>query len=250
MEIFPLFLWTSLSFYSCAYIIMVNPMNEKNFRIAVYTVLFILVLIFFTKDFNLFSDFYKNIKQVKNPGQIDVLVNKNYKLSHTYMPSDLEPVNITYAHENKYLRHDAKVAYEKMAEQAKKEGYQIILVSAYRSYSYQKELYQHYIKTSGKNYADRCSARPGHSEHQTGLALDIMGENNDYNLFEQTKEFTWIQQNAHKYGFILRYPNNKTDITGFKYEPWHYRYVGRKLALELKNKSITLEEYYFKKYGK
>ena len=69
-------------------------------------------------------------------------------------------------------------------------------------------------------------------------------------LFEQTKEFTWMQQNAHKYGFILRYPNNKTDITGFKYEPWHYRYVGRKLALELKNKSITLEEYYFKKYGK
>ena len=83
---------------------MVNPMNEKNFRIAVYTVLFILVLIFFTKDFNLFSDFYKNIRQVKNPEQIDVLVNKNYKLSHTYMPSDLEPVNITYAHENKYLR--------------------------------------------------------------------------------------------------------------------------------------------------
>lgn len=229
---------------------MVKHMNEKKFRICVYIVLFILVIVFFTKDFNLFSDFYKNIKPVKYPEQLDALVNKNYRLEEDYMPSDLEEVDIEFSHEHKYLRHDAKIAFEKMATIAKKDGYQIVLVSAYRSYSYQEELYNYYVKTSGKNYADRCSARPGHSEHQTGLALDIMGKNGDYNRFEDTKEFEWMQKHAHEYGFILRYPSDGYDITGFKYEPWHYRYVGIELATYLTNKKITLDEYYFKKYGK
>ena len=208
-------------------------MNEKKFRICVYIVLFILVIVFFTKDFNLFSDFYKNIKPVKHPERLDALVNKNYRLEEDYMPSDLEEVDIEFAHEHKYLRHDAKIAFEKMVTIAKKDGYQIVLVSAYRSYSYQEELYNYYVKTSGKNYADRCSARPGHSEHQTGL-----------------EEFEWMQKHAHEYGFILRYPSDGYDITGFKYEPWHYRYVGIELATYLTNKKITLDEYYFKKYGK
>lgn len=229
---------------------MVKYMSEKKFRICIYTILFILVIVFFTKDFNLFSDFYKNIKQVKNPNQLDVLVNKNYQLQEDYMPSDLEEVHVEFAFEHKYLRKEAKNAFEEMAQQAKKDGYQIILVSAYRSYSYQNELYQHYVKTSGKNYADRCSARPGHSEHQTGLALDIMGENGDYNLFEDTKEFQWMRKHAYQYGFILRYPKDGYDITGFKYEPWHYRYVGKDLASYLTKNNITLDEYYFKKYGK
>ena len=225
-------------------------MSEKKFRICIYTILFILAIVFFTKDFNLFSDFYKNIKQVKNPNQLDVLVNKNYQLQEDYMPSDLEEVHVEFAFEHKYLRKEAKNAFEEMAQQAKKDGYQIILVSAYRSYSYQNELYQHYVKTSGKNYADRCSARPGHSEHQTGLALDIMGENGDYNLFEDTKEFQWMRKHAYQYGFILRYPKDGYDITGFKYEPWHYRYVGKDLASYLTKNNMTLDEYYFKKYGK
>ena len=229
---------------------MVKDMNEKNFRKCVYIVLFILVVLFFTKDFNLFSDFYKNIKQVKHPERLDVLVNKNYQLDENYMPSDLEEVSVQFAYEKKYLRHEARIAFETLAWDALQEGYQIILVSAYRSYSYQEELYHHYVKTSGKNYADRCSARPGHSEHQTGLALDIMGENGDYNLFEETKEFQWMKEHAHEYGFILRYPSDGYDITGFKYEPWHYRYVGVELAQSLTKENITLDEYYFKKYGK
>lgn len=209
-----------------------------------------LVVIFFTKDFNLFSDFYKNIKQIKHPEKLDVLVNKNYQLAEDYMPSDLEKVSVEVANEDKYLRHEAKDAFELLARTAKKEGYQIILVSAYRSYHYQKDLYEGYVKTSGKNYADRCSARPGHSEHQTGLALDVMGSNGDYNLFSDTKEFDWMQKHAYEYGFILRYPIDGYDITGFKYEPWHYRYVGKSLARYLHENNMTLDEYYFKKYGK
>ena len=121
---------------------MVKDMNEKNFRKCVYIVLFILIVLFFTKDFNLFSDFYKNIKQVKHPERLDVLVNKNYQLDENYMPSDLEEVSIQFAYEKKYLRHEARIAFETLAGDALQEGYQIILVSAYRSYSYQEELYQ------------------------------------------------------------------------------------------------------------
>ena len=99
------------------------------------------------------------------------------------------------------------------------------------------------IKPIYIKYADSCSARKGHSEHQTGLAVDVEGENKDYDLFENTKEFDWMNKNAHLYGFILRYPQNKTNITGFKFEPWHYRYVGKEIAKKIYEKKITLEEY-------
>ena len=99
------------------------------------------------------------------------------------------------------------------------------------------------INEKGIVYADKCSARPGHSEHQTGLSIDVMGSNNDYNIFDKSKEFKWMKDNAHKYGFIMRYPKNKEYITGFKYEPWHYRYVGIDTAQKIYENNITLEEY-------
>jgi len=99
------------------------------------------------------------------------------------------------------------------------------------------------LKKKGQEYADLASARPGHSEHQTGLAIDIMGSNEDYNKFEESVEFEWMKNNAHLYGFILRYPKGKENITGFKYEPWHYRYIGKKVATIIYNENITLEEY-------
>ena len=92
-------------------------------------------------------------------------------------------------------------------------------------------------------YALTCSAKPGHSEHQTGLAVDVEGENKDYDNFEDTKEFIWMKNNAHRFGFILRYPKGKEHITGFKYEPWHYRYVGIETATKIFKQNITLEEY-------
>ncbi len=199
-------------------------------------IIYILILII------LENNFYINIKNV-SPTSYDFIVNKNNKLSENYIPNDLEHINLNYACENKLLRHRAKINFENMAKDAKKEGFNIVAVSAYRSYNYQQVLYNNYVKDKGLYYADMCSARPGHSEHQTGLAIDIADETLDYDNFENTKEFEWIKNNAHKYGFIMRYPKAKFHITGFKYEPWHYRYVGINIATYIYKKNITLEEY-------
>ena len=198
-------------------------------------ILYILILI-------LTSNFYKNIHYTRIKSY-DFLVNKNNKLPSNYIPNDLEPINIKYSLENKYLRHTARIAFEKMAKQAKKKGFNIIAVSTYRSYEYQKKLYNNYVKDKGFYYADMASARAGHSEHQTGLAVDVSDNSYDYDNFENTKEFIWMTKNCYKYGFILRYPKAKFHITGFKYEPWHYRYVGKNIAEYLYKINLTLEEY-------
>ena len=188
------------------------------------------------------NDFYKNIKPAVT-NNFDFIVNKNYNLDENYIPNDLEKISSLYSCEEKYLRTLAKNSFEKMAIDAKKEGFNIIAVSAYRSYNYQKKLYNNYVIEKGIYYADMCSARPGHSEHQTGLAVDVSNSSLDYDNFESTKEFLWIKENAHKYGFIMRYPKAKFHITGFKYEPWHYRYVGIDVATYIYQNNITLEEY-------
>ena len=131
-----------------------------------------------------------------------------------------------------------------MAKAAKKENYTIIAMSSYRSYSYQENLYAKYVKQDGKEAADTYSGRPGYSEHQTGLAVDIYNGKEDYTNFERTKEFKWMQKHAHEYGFILRFPKDKEKETGYKYESWHYRYVGKNIATIIKNKNISYEEYY------
>ena len=208
-----------------------------------YYYLIILLLIIYFIFFSKSNKFYKNIKLIKNPDDFLVLVNKNNKLDSKYKPKDLEIINIKYSNKDKYLRKEAKEAFEQLSEDASKLNLSIIAVSTFRSYSYQKNLYLDYVNKKGKEYADLCSARPGHSEHQTGLALDVMGSNKDYNKFDESKEFNWMINNAYKYGFILRYPKGKEHITGFKYEPWHYRYVGKEAAKIIHDKNITLEEY-------
>lgn len=187
--------------------------------------------------------FYKNIKTITNPDTLDILVNKNNKLDKNYIPTDLELIDIKYAYENKYLRKEAKKMFEKLSSDASNYGYRIVATSTYRDYDYQDNLYNYYVKEKGKKYADMCSARAGHSEHQTGLAVDVAGSNDSYDDFEDTIEFNWMKENAHKYGFILRYPKGKEKITGFKYEPWHYRYIGIEIATKIYEKKITLEEY-------
>ncbi len=181
---------------------------------------------------------------IENPNDILVLVNKQRKLKEDFIPNHLEPISLSYSNQEKYLIHEARIAFEKLSEDARKEGHMIIAVSAYRDFSYQEELYTSYVKEKGKNYANKCSAKAGHSEHQTGLALDVMGSNGDYNIFEQSKEFSWMKEHAHLYGFILRYPKGKEKTTGFKYEPWHYRYVGKEAALYIYEHNLTLEEYH------
>lgn len=219
-------------------------MKEETFKKAFYLVLGILILVFFTKDCDLSpTKFYKNIKEVKNVDDYLVLVNKNNRLNASYIPSDLESIQLSYANENKQVRRIVKTAFESLSQDAKLLGYSIVAVSAYRDYDYQAKLYQGYVEEKGIEYADQCSARPGHSEHQTGLSLDVMGSNQDYDEFEKSDEFEWMRDNAHLYGFIMRYPKGKEHITGFKYEPWHYRYVGVEVATYIHANNITLEEY-------
>ena len=221
-------------------------MSEENFKKCVYIVLALLILVFYTKDIDFF---YKKVKDIKNPDSLMVLVNKLNRLQSNYVPHDLEQISLNYATNHKFLRKEAKENFEKLSSDAKKIGYSIIAVSAYRDYDYQENLFNNYVKEKGENYALKCSAKAGHSEHQTGLSVDVMGSNNDYDQFEKSKEFDWMKNNSYKYGFILRYPKGKEYITGFKYEPWHYRYVGKDIASIIYTEGITLEEYY-KKYIK
>lgn len=220
-------------------------MDFKIIKYISYIVIFCSIIFILLKTNNLLGTrFYKNIKKIKNPEDILVLVNKNHKLDRKYIPSDLEKIDSRYSNDTRYLRKEAKVAFEKLSEEAYLENYIILAASTYRSFDYQENLYAYYVKNKGLEYADLCSARPGHSEHQTGLAIDVMGPNYDYNRFEDNIEFNWMKENAHKYGFILRYPKGKENITGFKYEPWHYRYVGNDVATYIYENNITLEEYY------
>ncbi len=139
------------------------------------------------------------------------------------------------------LTSETQTAFNEMKAAAKQDGISLWIVSGYRSYERQTTLYTNYSKSSGKAQADRFSARPGHSEHQTGLALDL---NNASSSFEGTKEAEWIANNCYKYGFIVRYGKDKEQYTGFKYEPWHVRYLGKDLAKKVYESGKCLEEYY------
>ena len=131
-------------------------------------------------------------------------------------------------------------AYNELSLAAKKDGYDIPLLSGFRDYEYQEKIYNKYIKKYGKELTDTFSAPPGHSEHQTGLAMDVGKIDDDYG---ETKEGIWLKNNAYKYGFIIRYPKDKETITGYKYEPWHIRYLGIDTATKVYNSGLTLEEY-------
>lgn len=153
--------------------------------------------------------------------------------------------NKTYSLPKDYgngLTTETNNAFLKMQAAAKEEGLNLWIRSGFRSYQDQVVVYNGWVQRDGKAVADTYSARPGYSEHQTGLAMDI---NSISNSFANTEEYRWLQENAYKYGFIMRYLEGKESVTGYIYEPWHYRYVGVELAKELYNNGnwITLEEY-------
>jgi len=190
--------------------------------------------------------YYTNTKKATNLNETTLLVNKYYYLTEDYVPENLEEISLSYARSGMQLVHEAKEAFETLSEEAKKEGMNIIAMSSYRSYEYQVDLYNRYVETDGKEAADTYSARAGYSEHQTGLAVDVYNKELPYTSFEQTEEFTWMEENAYKYGFILRFPKDKVNITGYQYESWHYRYVGQEVAEYIHKNNLTLEEYYVK----
>ncbi len=188
---------------------------------------------------------------------IDILVNKENMLPSDYYPKDLV---ITDQNENNFhnyqdprlkpmIRRDIYPFAQKMMEDARMEGIEIIIDSGYRSYAYQQKVLDKIIEEIG-DAAYQKVALPGASEHQTGLAFDIAYYKNgvyDDDVKEDDEEAIWLANNSYKYGFILRYPKGKEEVTGFQYEPWHFRFVGIELARQLFVDKITLEEYYARK---
>ena len=198
-------------------------------------------------NINLDYDFYQKTIMIDDPSNILVLVNKYYKLDKNYVPSKLVSIIPQCSIRSDILTIPiVKEAFEEMCTDMRSINLSIKVVSAYRSYETQQTLYNDYVAKNGVAVADTFSARPGHSEHQTGLALDVYNTVLPFTDFEKTLEFTWIKNNAHKYGFIIRYPFNKEHITGYKYEPWHLRYVGEEVATYIYENNITFDEYYVK----
>lgn len=175
----------------------------------------------------------------------DMLVNKHRHLDKKFTPNNLVKIDTKYASDKDMKSTKVALdAYKEMQEAAEKEGYGIVINSAYRSYQDQVDIENLYLKYYGQAYVDKFVAKPGYSEHQTGLAYDIGSRS--VNVFASSKEYKWMLDNSYKYGFILRFPKKYETVTGFRSEPWHYRYVGKRIAKTIHDKDMTLEEYYVK----
>lgn len=192
-------------------------------------------------DSNVFAEVSVTVNKSEGIQQIDgityvngiLIVNKTYELPPDYNPGGL--TEATYS------------AFEKLSADAAIAGLDIYLSSGFRSYEYQNEIYNNYVEIYGQESADTFSARPGHSEHQTGMAIDV---NTIDDSFAGTPEAIWLEEHCYEYGFIIRYPKGKDSITGYKYEPWHIRYVGKDVAQTVHDAAVacgdptlTLEEY-------
>ena len=190
-------------------------------------------------------DYYDNMEETDTTKGNTMLVNKYNALSKDYEVENLTSISKTYSYgDNKKLNKEAYDAFINLAEDAKKEGYTILIVSSYRTYKDQEDVWKDYKASFGTKKADAYAARAGSSEHETGLAIDVADYYDKNDKFEDTESFQWMQTNAHKYGYILRYPKGKENITGYSYEAWHYRYVGIDTATKVYNEGITYDEYY------
>jgi D-alanyl-D-alanine carboxypeptidase len=185
------------------------------------------------------------------PESIAVMVNKQYRLPDKYKPADLVYPDVPFIFsekiEKRMLRREAATALEEMFAGAKKDGIYLAGVSGYRSEATQRRLFNNYVARDGEEKARTYSALPGHSEHQTGLAIDLSGSDGKCaaeSCFAGTKEAEWLADHAAEYGYIIRFLEGKQAITGYIYEPWHVRYVGKEIAASVSERGITLEEYY------
>lgn len=190
------------------------------------------------------------IKTIKLPtkivdeSKIDFIVNKDNPLSENYVPKDLVKVDISFLDEvedeEKMMTKESADALIELVNAAANDGIILQGVSAYRSYKTQHDIYKNSIKQYGKKYTESYVAKPGKTEHQLGLVMDLGGAV-DY-ITEGSQEAIWIEENSYKYGFVLRYPKGKEDITGYNYEPWHIRYVGKSIAEKAYRSNKVLEE--------
>jgi len=188
---------------------------------------------------------------VTNPESMTVIVNKDRYLPEGYEPPDLVVPDVAFSYdgvlEKSHMRKEAAEALEELFKASKSDGLDLRAVSGYRSYKRQVIIYNNNVATKGKAYTDRVSASPGTSEHQTGLAIDVSGPGIGYGLeqsFGKTAEGKWLKQHAAEYGFVIRYKKGADAITGYTWEPWHIRYVGKEVAQDVTAKDLTLEEYF------
>lgn len=183
---------------------------------------------------------------IEDPSNLLILIKNGFSVPADYTPSDLRDVNIPYESEVGQLRYEAATALENMYQDGLKEGYSIAIKSSYRSYDTQQTIYNEYFAMYDADYAASLVSIPGSSEHQCGLSVDLTSQSvmdGSYGTFGETPDYNWVEQNAYKYGFILRFPENQGSKTGATNEPWHFRYVGKKAAKEIYEKGWVLEDY-------
>jgi len=201
-----------------------------------------------TVNVNRNHDYYTSDHNTDTNLNYSMLVNKYYKLDKDYEPDDLVTIKTDHswgAYGDNQIREEVYDAFKDMWTSAKENNIYLMINSSYRPYADQERVYNNYKDANGESYADKIAARPGYSEHQTGLALDIFcTTNSSTKTFADSDAYRWLLENAHKYGFILRYPEGKEEITGYAFESWHYRYVGKDLAEKIYTEGITFDEYY------
>jgi len=174
-----------------------------------------------------------------------MLVNKFYHLDENYLPDDIVNVSNKYAYDGNRLRQDAYDAFIDMWNAATDNNIKLIINSSYREYEKQSSIYEDYKNWYGQTKADKQAARPGYSEHQTGLVVDVFSSDNQLTgTFKDSEGYKWLKENAYKYGYIERYPDGKEYLTGYEFESWHWRYVGKDAAKVIQNENITYDEYY------
>lgn len=185
------------------------------------------------------AGFNKEQYSLSDPSSLWVVVNKKRPLPSSYTPNLVSTLG-------GQMRSEASTNLINLVNAAKQAGHNLYVISSYRSYSTQQSTYNGWVSRDGQAQADTYSARPGHSEHQTGLAVDLGGGSCDLETcFGNTQAGIWIKNNAASYGFIIRYPSGKDSITGYQYEPWHLRYVGMELSTEIsKTSDQTMEEFF------
>lgn len=223
------FLYKNLNRYLDYY--KANPKKEFNEIISLVNV-------------NRDSEYYENLQTTKTEEKEKMLVNKYHALDKSYEAPDIVEVSLSYSYNGNKLNKDAYEAFKLLSNDAKNEGYTILILSSYRTYNYQDKLWNERKDNFGIRKADAYAARAGSSEHETGYAIDVADYYDTNDSFKETEAYQWMLNNSYKYGYILRYPEGKEEITGYSYESWHYRYVGIEIATEIHERNITFDEYY------
>lgn len=197
--------------------------------------------------------FSEPVEEITNLDDYTLLVNKMYKLPDTYVPNDLVETSqpciqgqhySCFAGGTQYVRPEVNENFKALCDQAYNEiGISIYAIASFRDYDYQNNLYQYGISSNGQDYADKYYARPGQSEHQSGLAIDVTFDDWNFEELETHPQYQWFLEHLAEHGFILRYPKGKEDITGYQHESWHIRYLGKDLAKRVYDSGLTYEEF-------